>query len=194
MRDAVCLWCSFLMVWPRARRCTRTASGSSRNTYGSSPCCSESSGSCMNAAWRWPLICRRGQQRSGRSPKILFSFMCSIFSFFRKKMIKYCLKHNTDKDIYSFCPLVRAWLNAFAGLSAYPLHFVTRCLLSVSKPNAFIDRRGGEKLFCMYFVSSASAICWGGAGFCQSGALRSCCQPGEKRGSRGVFLFSCCHK
>lgn len=71
MRNVLCLWFSFLMVWPKTRRCTKIALESSRSTCGSLLCSSESCASCTNAAWRWRLICRRPQQRSGRSPKML---------------------------------------------------------------------------------------------------------------------------
>lgn len=60
-----CLWFSFLMVWPKARRCTRIASESSRNTCGSCLCSSESCGCCMNGVWRWRRTCRTARQRSG---------------------------------------------------------------------------------------------------------------------------------
>lgn len=39
------------------------------------------------------------------------------------------------------------------------------------------------------FLRPDSAVRRGGAGVGQSGALQSCSQPGEKRGSRSMFLF-----
>lgn len=55
---------SFPMAWLRARQCTKTALENSRNTWGSSPCSSANFACCTNAAWRWPLTCRRGRRRS----------------------------------------------------------------------------------------------------------------------------------
>lgn len=63
MLTVVFLWFSFPMGWLRAKRRIRTASGSSRNTFGSSLCSSKNSDCCMNAVWKWPLTWRRDQLR-----------------------------------------------------------------------------------------------------------------------------------
>lgn len=118
--------------------------------------------------------------------KKLFS---EIFS--QEYMIAIYYNANAANDLLLFLPF-------YLGLIKKKTCQCIICLFShflcyVSQPNSFLQRKTKAailKLLCLYSVSSACAICWRGAGFCQSGAMQSCCQPGENTSSRGVFLFS----